>query len=259
MALRDKTGKAWAPAKAPVPLPAPENVFVSKEVTKMKRLKKRLEIFLLTTFLLAASGLDGQTHGRFVIQPGSKLWMDGTSNVHDWTVEAAEMDAFVEVMLSFPASLPGSTGTIEVSRVEVFVPIAGLKSGHRIMDKKMAAALKAPHQPTIHFKLHEGGISPGIQNESGSYNLAIRGVLEIAGVANDIEMEVHVKFLSDGRLTIKGRKALKMSDFGIEPPKVLGGLFITGDDISIHFDIKMVADSGLAALFLQSWTATASH
>lgn len=225
----------------------------------MKRLKKRFGTLLLTFLLLAAGGLDGQTHGRLVIQPGSKLWMDGTSNVHDWTAEAAKMDGYMEVALPFTALVPGAIGTIDVSRVEVFIPIAGLKSGYRLMDRKMAAALKSSQQPSIHFEIKNGGISPAMQRENGGYNLTVMGVLEIAGVANVIELEVHVKFLSDGRLMIESQKRLKMSDFGIEPPKVLGGLFTTGDEINIRFKIEMAADPTLTALILKSWTATASH
>ena len=260
VALRDKTREAGARETASLSLPGPENEFVSKEVTQMKQLKMRFETFLLTVFLLlAVSGLEGQAFGRFVIQPGSRLWTDGTSNVHDWTVEAVELDGFVALTLPFVLPVPGTNGAIGGPLVDVSVPVAGLKSGYRIMDWKMAAALKSSRHPMIRFKLREGGISAVVQGERGRYNLAIRGVLEVAGVSRVIEMDVEVHFMRDGKLTIEGRKGLKMSDFGIEAPKALGGLMVTGDEIQIRFSLEMAVGSRLASRFLQSWATAGSR
>ena len=221
----------------------------------MKPTKMRLRTILLATLLLSVSWLGAQTYSRFLIQPASKLWMDGTSNVHAWTVEAAELEGYVEVVLPFAQNVTGTTGSINGPRVELFVSVEGLNSGRRIMDKKMAAALKSSRHPMIHFKLQEGGISGATKSDSGSYKLVVRGVLEIAGVSKVIEMDVAARFLPDGRLTIEGRKSLKMSSFGVETPKALGGLIVTGDEIEIRFELETTVDPSLVSLFLQSWKA----
>lgn len=225
----------------------------------MKPTKMRLKTFLLAILLLSASGLSAQAHSRFVIQPGSRLWMDGTSNVHSWTVEAAELTGYVDVVLPFEPTVPGTTESIDGPRVEVFVPVEGLKSGYRIMDKKMVAALKSPRHPMIHFILEEGGISVATQNGSDCFKLLVSGILEVAGVWKAVELDVEINFLPGGRLTIEGRQSLMMSDFGVEAPKALGGLLVTGDEIEIGFDLEMTIDPSLASLLLQSWTAIASN
>ena len=35
---------------------------------------------------------------------------------------------------------------------------------------------------------------------------------------------------------LEGKKALKMTDYNIEPPKALLGTITTGDDIEVHFN-----------------------
>ena len=89
--------------------------------------------------------------------------------------------------------------------------------------------------------------------------MLVSGVLEVAGVWQVVELEVEINFLPDGRLTIKGGHVLKMSDFGVEATKALGGLLVTGREIKIGFDLEMSVDPSLAFLLLQSWAATASN
>ena len=46
-----------------------------------------------------------------------------------------------------------------------------------------------------------------------------------------------------------------MSSFGVEAPKALGGLIVTGDEIEIRFDVETSVDPNLVSLFLRSWKA----
>jgi len=217
---------------------------------------------MLAAMLIALSQLAAQSLNRFTIQPGSRLWMAGSSNIHDWTAEASEIDGFVEIVLpATEANLEGlnlsGDATDNLPRVEVFVPVAGLRSGHKIMDKKMAAALKAKSQPGIHYELLEANVVAQWPGEYSLFDLRTLGKLEVAGMERLIETLVAVQFQGDGQLLITGIIGLKMSDFGVEAPKALGGLLMTDDDIEIHFSLAMAVDPGLESLLRRTWALTA--
>ena len=228
----------------------------------MQGIRHRVWPLMLATMLISLSPLAGQSPSRFTIQPGSKLWMTGSSNVHDWTVEASEIDGFVDVVVSASeAKIEGISLLDEVTddlpRVEVFVPVAGLKSGHKIMDRKMATALMAKSQPVIHYELLEANFVELRPGEYSPLDLWILGKLEVAGEERFIETLVTVQFQGDGQLLVTGSLALKMSDFGIEAPRALAGLLVTDDDIEIHFSLGLAVDPGLASLLRQTWALAA--
>jgi hypothetical protein len=62
------------------------------------------------------------------------------------------------------------------------------------------------------------------------------GDLAVAGVTNQIAMPVNVFLLPDKKLKITGTKPLKMTDFKIEPAKLILPQFKTSDDVTIKFE-----------------------
>ena len=67
---------------------------------------------------------------RYEAEPGgSKMKIDGTSTLHDWTVECGVIAGFMELDATFP---DGSATPIAVTpRVEVSIPVRQLKSGKK--------------------------------------------------------------------------------------------------------------------------------
>ena len=56
---------------------------------------------LLTVIAAAARAQDT----RVVVGPESKLWIDGTSNLHGWTCKATTLDAAVDLDAALAASI----------------------------------------------------------------------------------------------------------------------------------------------------------
>lgn len=228
----------------------------------MKRANHRVWPLMLAAMLIFLSQLAAQSPSRYTIQPGSRLWMAGSSNIRDWTAEASELDGFVEIALpateanSEDLNLSGDA-IDNLPRVELSIPVAGLKSGHKIMDKKIAAALKAKSQPVIHYELLKANVVGQWPGDSSVFDLWTLGKLKVAGMERLIETLVAVQFLADGQLLITGTLGLKMSDFGVEAPKALVGLLVTDDDIEIHFSLGMVVEPGLESLLRRAWVLTA--
>lgn len=180
--------------------------------------------FLYLGFVVAVMPLAAQAQD-FVLAPDSKLWVEGTSNKDDWTVKAKELTA---------EATRAEDGTIAALTLEV--PSAQMVSEKSsIMDRLMHKTLKVNEHPTIVFEMKE--LSPvGAENTA----LAV-GELTIAGVTREVRLEVLQVTADDGTPRYSGSQMLEMTDFGMKPPSAMFGALHTGNEVTVRFDIGLVA------------------
>lgn len=191
------------------------------------------------TALLLACSLRAQTMTRYEAQPGSKMKIEGTSTVHDWTVESGIIAGSVEVDAGFPAdpdakAVPGKVN----ARVQTTLPVRSLKSGKKPMDDVMHAAMNMTTYPKIEYRLTEMTLK---EPATGPVlNFETKGELTLSGATNTISMPVTMDRSEKGKLKFSGTTSVKMTSFGIKPPAPsLGlGLIKTGDDVKLTFEWK---------------------
>ena len=197
---------------------------------------------------------------RFAARSGSRVRIEGTSNIHDWQVESAMIGGFLEVGAGFPVE-PGQTlepGPVQ-AQLEAFIMVRSLKSVDKDgraysdkMDEIMWESLRSKQYPRIGYRSTELTLKGATNvNEVLQYEFDSRGDLVVAGVTNEITMPVFVVPLDRGRVKISGITALKMTSFQIDPPAptVTLGLIKTADDVIVQFDWIVAArslSSGLA-------------
>src|ERR1035437_1477894 len=197
---------------------------------------------------------------RFAARSGSRVRIEGTSNIHDWQVESSLVGGFLEVGLGFPME-PGQTlqpGPVQ-AQAEVFIQVHSLKSLDKDgkpysgkMDEIMYESLRSKQYPRIGYRSTELILKGATNvNEVLQYEFDTRGELVVAGVTNEITMPVFVVPLDRGRVKISGITALKMTSFQIAPPApaVALGLIKTAHDVIVQFDWVVAArslPSGLA-------------
>ena len=181
--------------------------------------------------ILAASAAETV---RYEAQPGgSKMKIDGTSTIHDWTVECGVIGGFME----FDATFPDNTAVPSAvkPRVEVTIPVRQLKSGKKSMDVVMLDAMKQEKFPKIEYKMIELKPKAGA---AGQFDAT--GALTVAGVTKTNSMAVTIQRADAGKLKVTGTTAIKMTDFGIKPPSPdvpgLSALIKTGDEVKLSFE-----------------------
>lgn len=191
-----------------------------------------------TAMFLIATGRSETV--RFDAEPGaSKIKIDGTSTIHDWSVDCNVIGGFMELEATF---LDGQSTPVAVRpRVEVNVPVRQLKSGKKSMDAVMHDAMKQAQHPRIEYKVLDLTPKPG-QTAGASTQFDARGVISISGVTRTNIMPVTIARLDEKKLKVTGSTALKMTDFGIKPPapEIGLGLIKTGDEVKLTFDWTVV-------------------
>ncbi|MEW6160340.1 MAG: YceI family protein, partial [Verrucomicrobiota bacterium] len=172
---------------------------------------------------------------RYEGQPGSKIKIDGTSTIHDWSVESQIIKGYMELDTAFDGDLK----TMKVKpKVEVTIPVRSLKSGKKLMDNVMHEAMKQTEHPQIEYRLLEMTPKGDGKGPAGPFQYDAKGTLKVSGVTRTNTMTVNMERLDPTKIKVTGVTKLKMTDFGIKPPAPdIGlGLIKTGDDVKITFE-----------------------
>ena len=162
-----------------------------------------------------------------VVLAESKLAVNGTSNVHDWTIEAKAMSGKASVTLD--------AGDLKaIKSLDFSVEVEQLKSGKSGMDKNTFKALKSTSHKNISFKLVKVVKITTISDNN--YTLETQGDLTIAGVTKRINQSFTVKLIGK-KMVFTGKQKIDMTVYGVEPPKALMGTIKTGKDVTVDFKV----------------------
>ena len=171
----------------------------------------------------------------YSLQSDSRLWVEGTSTIHDWTCDFPEVDGTLGAALA---------ETPQVSSVTVTVPIDAMECKNGTMNKKATKALESDDHPTITFELNSATVLP--EAAEGDFQVQATGTLTIAGTTKQADLTAQGYRLENGQLRFTGSYALDMTDFDVDPPSAMLGTIKTGEEVTVHFDV-VAAPSSLGA------------
>lgn len=176
---------------------------------------------LLFMLVMATPQVFSQTYN--LNNQASKLTVSGTSSLHDWDIDAEQQKG--QLVLN-------NSGDLKIEKLTFEVVSESLKSGKSGMDKNTYKALDTKKHKSITFQL----LSVKDMKSSGNdnYKIEVIGNLTIAGVTKKTNINFDMG-VSSNKVSLNGKKAFKMTDFGIDPPKALLGTITTGDEITITF------------------------
>ena len=159
---------------------------------------------------------------RMDIQPESRIWVEGTSTIHDWKMTVGKFDGAI------------TAAADQIGAVEVTVPVKQLDADNGTMNKKAHSALKADKHPNITYRLTTAALKSGT---NAAFEVSTEGQLTIAGVTKPVTFTVKGEQLADGKYRYVGSTSIKMSDYGVDAPSAMLGTIKTGDKVVVHFDV----------------------
>lgn len=192
---------------------------------------------------LAIAGTAGaQSTVSLSARPDSKLWIEGTSSLHEWSCKATSIEAGLQLASDYAQS---DVFAKSLQKVSVKVPVANLKCGHGGMDKNMYKALKAADAPAIHYILASFEVVPGSTKDDVTVKTV--GTLEIAGKQKSIDMSVVAHRSADGTIRASGQLPILMTDYDVKPPTAMLGAIKTGNQVTVKFELYVAPQSAVAA------------
>jgi polyisoprenoid-binding protein YceI len=188
---------------------------------------------LALAILVPASGAWTIANELLVLQPQSRLWIDGTSTIRSFTCKAVEVNAVVEANGANAISTL-FTGEKGVKAVRVTVPAERIDCGNGTMNDHMRKALKVTESPTITFSLSDYDVTKNADGIAGTIN----GTLDLGGVKKAIALQASGK-PEDGMLHVTGVYELRMTDYGLKPPTLMFGRIKVAETVKIGFDLLL--------------------
>jgi hypothetical protein len=165
----------------------------------------------------------------------NRLWIEGGSNVHDWSCKARSFEAHVVVDSDHVSSDNASLGAEHVKRVSVNVPVRNLTCGNGRMERDLYHALKAedPAKPSFIIGVFDALRAP----EQGVSYIDTEGTITVAGVQKGTRLRITMERRDDGSVAAHGSVPLLMTDFGVAPPTGLFGLIRSHNEIVVKFEV----------------------
>ena len=216
--------RSFCPRQAPSTFDAEQNPMEMKQFNKYRLI---ILILLLPGFFVGP--VVAQGNYKLAGAKPSKLSVLGTSNVHDWTMTATEMESQGDFRLNASGQL------VAVNALSFSMNDKSLKSGHDSMDDRTYNTMKADRFPKVTYQLSNETVTalPG-----NRYEIRANGQLSIAGVTRPVTLNVTAAVDAAGTITCTGSEPVKLSDYGINPPTFMLGALKVKNDLNIQFELN---------------------
>ena len=175
--------------------------------------------------------------------PGSVLWLEGKSTLHDFESRTSEVGIALTRSpdaraASDVAGLDALIRSAGIRTVQVQVPVHSLRSDKSGLDKNLWKDLQADAHPLIRFQLTSYAITPDPAS-ADTVEIRALGVLEVAGSQQPDTLAARAHRTAEG-LWLEGSNTLRMSEFGIHPPTMMLGTLRVADPIVVHYRLLLV-------------------
>lgn len=185
---------------------------------------KYVSLFVIALMCITAfTTANAQT---YKVAAGSNIKVTGTSNLHDWEMNAKTFTADASIVVKGDAIQ-------DINSLNFTLPVKNLKSKESLMDTRAYKTLNEEKFDKITFKLTEATVVPGQKV------VKVTGNLTISGVTNLVTIQSAYVMNADESITFKGSRKMKMSDFKIKAPSFMMGALKTGDAITIDIQLKL--------------------
>jgi len=169
--------------------------------------------------------------------PGSTLWIEGGSTVHEW--ESRTSQPTVKLLRDASAADPSDVAALDqwlrsggLRGLEFGVPLATMHSKKgSTLDKNLLKALRAEQNPEITFRLAQARVGDA---SGDSIAVSADGVLRVAGHEHPITVAGRL-VRSEAGVWLNGSHGLRMSEYDVKPPTMMLGTLRVHDSVSVYF------------------------
>lgn len=164
----------------------------------------------------------------------SRVWFTGASNLRRFTCRADAVQGGLELAPGHSlATVLAGDGARAAATLRVAV--AGLDCGIRAQSRHLRETLHAASYPAIEFSLDGYRV---VARDSGT-ELWMQGRLAVAGVEQPMVLTGAVVRDADGTVRLQGAQQIRVTDFGVQPPRRFLGLLRVRDTVTVHYDVVL--------------------
>jgi polyisoprenoid-binding protein YceI len=195
---------------------------------------------MIMAWTLARGGLAAQAplpatgEGWTPIGSESRVWFTGASNVRRFTCRARSIEggyrtdaAALDTLLPHVDSASAAVLTIRAAR---------LACSPGAMNRHLREALKGDANPHIELRLVGWDAH---RQPDGTTAMRLRGRLSIAGVEREVSFDAVAAPDTLGRVHVTGAQPLRVTDYGVVPPRRFLGALRVRESVTVHWDVVL--------------------
>jgi len=192
---------------------------------------KLLIFFLLVFFPGFNQSIKKPYYAKWVITKGCSLKVVGSTNVNQFSCVIANY--YKPDTLTFykePTAEPTRiTGTLKLE-------VQNFDCQNPVMTANLRSTLKAKEYPYLIIRFISLSRYPANDTQHG----ALKGVvsIQLAGITKRYEVDYRLIPNGTSALTLVGTRQVNFSDFNIIPPRKIGGMIQTNNELDVQFSLK---------------------
>ena len=193
----------------------------------------KLVAFVIFIFLSAFNFNNTKPHfSKWVITNGCFLKVGGSTNINRFSC--------IIPNYSKPDTLTFyKNNAVEVVRAtgSIKLDVQNFDCHNPVMTKDLRKTLKSKEHPNLIIRFTSFSRYPRFNNQPDKIKGFVN--IELAGVSK--KFEVDYQFVSDGAkfLNLIGTKQVLFSDFNLIPPRKIGGMIQTNNELSVVFNLRV--------------------
>jgi polyisoprenoid-binding protein YceI len=136
--------------------------------------------------------------------------------------------------------------TLTIENVDANLPVESLTTGMGMRDKHMRQRVFTGPDGQLSDLVYRGGKTEcAISQDSNAITCSLKGELAIRGVPRPLILALNIRENSSGRYRVVGEGAVRLTDYGIDPPRQLG--VRVDDQVQLRFEFMVTASPTTSA------------
>lgn len=174
---------------------------------------------------------------RFVVQPESKLTIDGKTNVNSF--QCAITQYFGRDTLVLQEG--GRNRRPVFTKGFVGLEAASFDCGMAVMTNDFGKTIKSKEYPFIYIEFISFEKGSGTQLSGGKFKGKIK--ISLGGVTRPFDVDCIIEAKESGLIHLQGGREFTFSDFNLQPPTKMMGMVKVNDALVVNFHLVLMLDS----------------
>lgn len=190
---------------------------------------KKLALYISLVFFAFAFQHKSATVTKWVITAGCSLKVSGSTNINDFSCVINAYNRSDTITVGRNSGQPVSlTGNIQLN-------VQDFDCHNSIMTADLRKTLKHKEHP----KLMIFFVSMNQYPEAGKQGIKGSVLIVLAGVSKNFEVDYKLISADKGTITLEGTRKVNFTDFNLTPPRKLGGMIKTNNELTVVFQLRM--------------------
>jgi len=173
---------------------------------------------------------------RFVVQPSSKLTIDGKTNINSFQCAITQYLGRDTLVLQEG----GRNKRPVFTKGHVGLEAASFDCGMPVMTKDFGKTIKSSEYPFIFLEFISFERGSGAQLAGGKFKGKLK--ISIGGVTKAFDVDCTIEAKDSGLIHLQGGRDFTFSDFNLEPPSKMMGMVKVSDALKVKFHLVLLLD-----------------